>query len=561
MGRPPVARRPDLRGTPARADRVAVVVTCRSENVDELPLGLVRLADAEGGGVRIDLTGLDAEGVAELAAAHVGHPLPLDAAGRLQAHTAGNPLHVTALLRELPTEALAGSAPLPAPRSYARLVLARLAGCGEDARRLMAALSVLGLRSTFAVVTDVGEVGDPLSALDEVVAAGLAVVADRPGMREVAVSHPLVRAAIVDDLAPSPWRASTGPGPRPARGGGPGPPHRRHGGPRRCAGRGGPHGRGVRGVGRRPCHSGPSAAGGPGRRARRRPSRPRPAGCCRSPASGGRARGVAHRDRVTALPAGARRDLVLGHLCYVAGPRRDARAHLERAWASIADRPIPRRRGRGTGRRPPGHDRGDRTDGDATRLGPPRPPPGPPVGGGCQPGPHAGDEPRPAWEHRRRDRGADRRARGPRARVDGRRGAGGPAARPRRAADVGGRPHRGGRRPGGLPGQRRWRHARRSGDRPILTRRGALPGRAVGRGPGGRRGGGGHRRRCRPGLHRRVSARGRGLPLAARGDWSPPRRTWRRRPPPPSGRGAGPRACGVRWRRPASPSRRATRPA
>ena len=44
---------------------------------------------------------------------------------------------------------------------------------------------------------------DPLVALDEVVATGLAIVVDRPGLRELAVAHPLVRAAIVEDLAPS----------------------------------------------------------------------------------------------------------------------------------------------------------------------------------------------------------------------------------------------------------------------------------------------------------------------------------------------------------------------
>ena len=255
-----------------RADRVAFVVTCRSEQVDDLPLGLVRLADEDGGGVRIDLAGLDAPAVAELAVAHLGHPLPPEAASRLQAHTAGNPLHVTALLRELPADALAGSAPLPAPRSYARLVLARMAGCGEDARRLMAALAVLGLHAPLAVVSDVGEVDDPLVALDEVVETGLATVVDRPGLRELAVAHPLVRAAIVEDLAPSRLAGLHRAAGRALPGAaGLAPPHGGHCRSRRRAGGRGPHDGGRRGVGRGPRRGGPPAARGPRHRARRRP--------------------------------------------------------------------------------------------------------------------------------------------------------------------------------------------------------------------------------------------------------------------------------------------------
>ena len=71
--------------------------------------------------------------------------MSIPAADRLRAHTAGNPLHVRALLRELPPGALAGGGPLPAPRSYATLVLARLAACHQPTRELVSALAVVGL--------------------------------------------------------------------------------------------------------------------------------------------------------------------------------------------------------------------------------------------------------------------------------------------------------------------------------------------------------------------------------------------------------------------------------
>lgn len=326
-----------------RADRVALVVTCRTENVDELPVGLLRLAGADGSGVRIDLAGLDPSAVGELAGGRLGRSLAPGAVERLHAHTGGNPLHVTALMRELPEGALDGAGPLPAPRSYARLVLARMAACGEEGQQVMAALAVLGLRSPVAVVTEVAVVDEPLSALDEVVAAGLAVMIDEPGSRELAVAHPLVRAAILEDLAPSRLAAIH----RDAGRSLPGAAGLGH----RIAGAVG-HDAGLaaeaRSVAAAESSAGAHAAGArlllEGRRVEPDVTRADAdllAAVDNLLLAGELTAAAAQRARVDSLPPSARRDAVLGHLAYVLGPRADARRHLERAWSEIDDPPAP----------------------------------------------------------------------------------------------------------------------------------------------------------------------------------------------------------------------------
>ena len=74
------------------------------------------------------LGGLDAEEIVELSAAVGGPALTPEAGRRLRDHTGGHPLHATALLAELPPDALVDTSRiLPAPRSFASLVLVRVA--------------------------------------------------------------------------------------------------------------------------------------------------------------------------------------------------------------------------------------------------------------------------------------------------------------------------------------------------------------------------------------------------------------------------------------------------
>ena len=315
-----------------RAEPMALCVTCRTAAVDTLPTGLVRLAaDA---GALIELAPLGPDTVGELAARHVGEALPAPAVERLHAHTGGSPLHVAGLARELGVAGLTVAGDLPAPRSYARLVITRLASCGPEARQVVTALAVLGLTAPLAVVSAVAGVDDPLVALDEAVAAGLVRVVDEPGARSLTVAHPLVRAAVLEDLPPSRVAAIH----RAAGAVLDGPAGLRH----RIAGSAGPapalaaEARAVAaGLADRGAHG---AAG----RLLLDASRIDAAGAARDVPTavdqfllaGDLAAATALRDRVASLPPGSRRDFVLGHLAYVVGPRRTAVGHLEAAWAA-----------------------------------------------------------------------------------------------------------------------------------------------------------------------------------------------------------------------------------
>src|SRR5690606_20737601 len=111
------------------ADPAALLVATRPEGVDRLPPGLLRLVERSG--VRLQLAGLGAPEVAELVQLRFGRAAPPAAVDRLRAHTGGSPLHLTTLLEELSYEALTGPGPLPAPRSYATLLVSRVAGCSN----------------------------------------------------------------------------------------------------------------------------------------------------------------------------------------------------------------------------------------------------------------------------------------------------------------------------------------------------------------------------------------------------------------------------------------------
>jgi DNA-binding NarL/FixJ family response regulator len=319
-----------------RADRVVCCLACRPEGVDRLPRGLLRLVESTGG--RTDLAGLDGPAVRELATRLVGQPVSAVGAERLREHTGGNPLHIRTLLRELPAEALdgagPGAGPLPAPRSYATLVLARLASCGDDAQRLVAALAVVGARAPLATIAAVAGLDDPLTALDEAVAERLVDLVDRPGERSVTFTHPLVRAAVVGDLAPS-RRAALHRAAGEVVAGAAGLRHRLAG----CAG----YDAGLAGEAQR------VAAGEADRGAHASSARlwmevarvaPRPES--RDAAvltaidqlllAGDLAGAKARRHAVEQAPDCARRSFLRGRLAYVLGPRRDAAALLEEAW-------------------------------------------------------------------------------------------------------------------------------------------------------------------------------------------------------------------------------------
>jgi ATP/maltotriose-dependent transcriptional regulator MalT len=182
-------------------DRVLVVVVLRDTDVVVLPEPFRRLLSTDTT-TRLVLAGLTAADIRSLSAVMVGEALSPRAADRLCGHTEGNPLHVRALLAQLPPEALRrADGPLPAPRSFALLVVGRLAACRADTRRLVSAASVLGRRCPLHLAGKLSGLADPLEALDEAVQAGLLV--ESAASRLIEFPHPLLQAAVYQLLSAS----------------------------------------------------------------------------------------------------------------------------------------------------------------------------------------------------------------------------------------------------------------------------------------------------------------------------------------------------------------------
>jgi ATP/maltotriose-dependent transcriptional regulator MalT len=186
-----------------QADRVLAVIVSREDDIFELPEGLVRIAQSERG-VTLRLGGLDVGCLQELTAAVTGGALSAQAAEHLHDHTGGNPLHVVALLDELPLEKLlrGGQAPLPSPRSFSVQVLSRLTACAPDTQRLILAASTLGLQSPLVLAAGVAEIDDPLPALEEAMSARLLEMGEVDGEPGLAFTHTLVQAAVYHDIGP-----------------------------------------------------------------------------------------------------------------------------------------------------------------------------------------------------------------------------------------------------------------------------------------------------------------------------------------------------------------------
>ncbi|MGW2284667.1 AAA family ATPase [Streptomyces phaeochromogenes] len=196
-----------------RADRVLVLVVVRDAEDTRLAEGLRRLFTADDA-VRVRLDGLGPAELAELGGGMGVRGLTAQAAARLHAHTAGNPLHVKALLEQEGAgllEALGErDVTPPAPKSFTALVLAKLAACSTAADALVCAAAVLGTHCTPADAWEVAGAdlldeerrsADVLTALEEAVHTGL--LTESPGDPLIRFPHPLVHAAVYHQLGPS----------------------------------------------------------------------------------------------------------------------------------------------------------------------------------------------------------------------------------------------------------------------------------------------------------------------------------------------------------------------
>jgi DNA-binding CsgD family transcriptional regulator len=186
-----------------RADHVLAIFSAREDDDSRLPNSLHRLVDSDGG-TRLRLAGLGVPELRHLAASLGRGVISLQSAQRLRDHTGGNPLYAWAVLEELPAMVtLDAAVPLPCPRSFGLLVLARLADCPPEAQRLVLAAAVLSTPCPLPLAGRLAAVDDPLLALEEAVAARLLVAREATGEWTVDFPHPLVRAAVYHDLGPA----------------------------------------------------------------------------------------------------------------------------------------------------------------------------------------------------------------------------------------------------------------------------------------------------------------------------------------------------------------------
>ncbi|MFE7927644.1 AAA family ATPase [Streptomyces sp. NPDC057456] len=186
-----------------RFDRVLTLLVTRDATDPRLPPGLRRimLADTT---LHLTLGGLGLSELTALNAAVGPTPLPRWAIARLREHTDGNPLHTRALLQQLPAEVLVGgNVSLPAPRAYERLIAERLETCAPHTRRLVGAVSVLGMSSPLHLAAEIGTVPDPLEALSEAMARELLEEGAVGSVPRAVFPHPLLRAAVYHGLEPA----------------------------------------------------------------------------------------------------------------------------------------------------------------------------------------------------------------------------------------------------------------------------------------------------------------------------------------------------------------------
>ena len=184
--------------------RLTLIATFRSTELDdEDPLAKL-LADLhrEPDVTRVDLTGLDASDVAELARAASGQDLDsaaLDAAHTLQRRTSGNAFFVTEMLRH--GDDLVGA---QVPGSVRDVLERRLQRLGEPVREPLAAAAVIGQEFDLELVGGMidEDVDVVIEAVDAAVDAALVLAPRRPGDR-YAFAHGLIVTTLYEGLGPA----------------------------------------------------------------------------------------------------------------------------------------------------------------------------------------------------------------------------------------------------------------------------------------------------------------------------------------------------------------------
>jgi DNA-binding CsgD family transcriptional regulator len=153
-------------------------------------------------GTMLRLDGLTPDELVQLAVAQGHFGLSPAGAARLHAHTGGNPLHVGAILEQVPMRSIVSDEwPLPVPASIAESVAATLAARSGSVQRLLSAGAVLGRTFDAAQAGSVADLPDVALPLDEAMSARLVAELPGPSGQRFAFTHGLVHRAVYDQLS------------------------------------------------------------------------------------------------------------------------------------------------------------------------------------------------------------------------------------------------------------------------------------------------------------------------------------------------------------------------
>jgi tetratricopeptide (TPR) repeat protein len=185
--------------------RLTIIATFRTtEFDDEHPL-VKLLADLhrEPDVTRVDLAGLEAEAVAELAREATGQELDgatMDAARTLQRRTSGNAFFVTEMLRHHGDDLFAAQM----PGSVRDVLERRLQRLGDSVREPLAAASVIGQEFDLELVGRMleADVDAVIAAVDAAADAALVIAPRHPGDR-YAFAHGLIVTTLYEALGPA----------------------------------------------------------------------------------------------------------------------------------------------------------------------------------------------------------------------------------------------------------------------------------------------------------------------------------------------------------------------
>jgi hypothetical protein len=187
---------------------VLVLGTYRASELPHDELGASALAELVGWSRRVDLRGLDADGVRRLIEDRGSDDAPEQAVDRILSVTSGNPLFVSELLSLLEAENrlgdITGADPLPLPEGVREAIARRLAPLPAGAREALVAGSVIG--SQFRAATLSAAAGVPRPELIELLgsAVDLGLVTTVPGIAgRYSFSHGLVQATLYEGLTPT----------------------------------------------------------------------------------------------------------------------------------------------------------------------------------------------------------------------------------------------------------------------------------------------------------------------------------------------------------------------